>query len=117
MKNTFKLVAVNAFLAAALMTLASYAASKQLPYSIKHHNLAIELDLAASALKAQDQITFIPQQTGATELDLLLRRGLTVKGVYWGKKSLKFDITEPADPARFEAQLDSEDVSFYTARR
>lgn len=99
-------------LAANALTIA-IAAEKPLPYRIKHHDLTIELDLATSALKAQDQITFLPQQSGAAQLDLLLRRGLTVKGVHWGKKSLKFDITEPADPTRFEAQLDSEDVGFY----
>ncbi|HEX7343234.1 MAG TPA: M1 family aminopeptidase [bacterium] len=113
MKYICKQITLVALLVGVLTGIAAHAADVPLPYRIKHHDLTIELDLLSGALTAQDQITLSPEPTAAARLDLLLRRGLAVKGVHWGKKLLKFNITDPADPQRFETEVDSEDVNFY----
>lgn len=86
---------------------------RQLPFKITHHNLHIQLNPAGNTLLAEDQITLILQQESRAPLELLLRRGLRVRGVWCGKKALNYSISEQADPSHFEADLDSEDVNYY----
>ncbi|MCX6639122.1 MAG: M1 family aminopeptidase [bacterium] len=115
MNRTCQIILLTGFLA--VMSSFSCTAADNgphFPYTIQHHDLKIELNLQDHSLSAVDLLTLKRTLPKPVTLDLLLRKGLKVTSVQLEGENLVFRQIEPVDPLRFEASVDSEDVTFYS---
>jgi hypothetical protein len=101
-----------------LPALSQASTTKMLPYAIQHHDLSLSLDPSTNYLRATDQMMIRPALPGALRwhfyrLELLLRRGLNVTGVWLNNEQVEFSQGGIARPSHFEGVSDSESSGYY----
>jgi len=83
-------------------------------YSIQHHDLSLDFDLEQHTIKAVDQISLKREIKKPESFSFLLQKDLEIVGIKFQDVDIAWSEDPFLDPSRYESQVDSEDVGYYS---